>query len=55
MKCNFCPRCRMSGNKISHSNIKTRTYQDANIQKRRSKGGRVYICTRCLRSGKLIA
>ncbi len=53
MKCDFCPKCRMSGNKISHSNIKTRRHQSANVQRRRCRGERVYICTRCLRSNKL--
>ena len=47
----------MYGNKVSHSNIKTKRKQNANVQKIRAvvdgKPQRVRICTRCLRSGKV--
>ena len=58
MTCEFCGKNRMSGNKVSHSNIKTRRKQDANVQKVRAMVEgcikRVRVCTRCLRSGKVV-
>ena len=58
MTCDYCSKCRMSGNKISHSNIKTRRHQSGNVQRQRAVVDgtvkRVYVCTRCLRSGKVI-
>lgn len=57
MKCELCTKNRMSGNKISHSNIKTRTVQSANVQRLRVMVGktirRMWACTRCIRSGKV--
>lgn len=57
MICDVCGKRRLVGNKISHSNIKTKKKQNGNIQKVRAlvKGTitRVYACTRCLRSGKV--
>lgn len=57
MTCEICGKRRMVGNKISHSNIKTKTLQSANVQKVRAvvkgKVTRVHVCTRCLRSGKV--
>ncbi len=57
MTCDFCGKNQMSGNKVSHSNIKTRTRQEANVQRVRAVIGgrhqRVHVCTRCLRSGKI--
>ncbi len=57
MTCDFCAKCRMVGNKISHSNIKTKKRQNGNIQRLRAKVAgqvvRVYACTRCIRSGKI--
>lgn len=57
MKCELCEKNRMTGNKISHSNIKTRTVQTANVQRLRVMVGktirRMYACTRCIRSGKV--
>ena len=57
MKCDYCGKQQMSGNKVSHSNIKTRKKQSPNIQRVRAivdgKPKRVHVCTRCLRSGKV--
>ncbi len=57
MKCEICGKKQMSGNKVSHSNIKTRTRQKPNIQKVRAlvngRVKRVHVCTRCLRSGRV--
>ena len=58
MKCDICGKKQMSGNKVSHSNIKTRTRQKPNIKKVRAlvKGRvkRIQVCTRCLRSGYVV-
>lgn len=48
----------MSGNAVSHSNRKTRHSWSPNVQKVKvntETGGvkEVYVCTRCLRSGKV--
>ena len=58
MICEICGKRRMVGNKISHSNIKTKIRQHANIQKVRAvvngRVTRLHVCTRCLRSGKVV-
>ena len=55
--CAFCEKKPVVGNKISHSNIKTKTRHFPNLQKVRASiegvSQRVYACTRCLRSGIL--
>lgn len=55
--CEICQKGVMSGNKVSHSNRKTRTYWAPNVQKVKAlvsgKEQRVSVCTRCLRSGKV--
>jgi len=55
--CDFCKKGRLVGHKVSHSNIKSKKVQQANIQRVRARVGetveRVRICTRCLRSGKI--
>jgi large subunit ribosomal protein L28 len=57
MTCDVCGKRHLSGNRVSHSNIKTRRRQNANIQKIRvNQEGqhlRLKVCTRCLRSGKV--
>jgi large subunit ribosomal protein L28 len=56
-KCFFCKKQQVSGNKVSHSNIKTRTKNNPNVQRLRAvvdkKIQRIYACTRCIRSGKV--
>ena len=53
--CDICGKQRLVGNKVSHSNIKTKTRQQPNLQRVRAKIGgsnrRIRVCTRCLRSG----
>ena len=56
--CSVCGKGRMSGNQVSHSHRKTRRSWAPNVQKVKVKtttGGteEVYVCTRCLRSGKI--
>lgn len=55
--CSVCGKGQMSGNKVSHSNRKTRRSWGANIHKVRmiNEKGAIsnrYICTRCLRTAK---
>ncbi|MBU0579747.1 MAG: 50S ribosomal protein L28 [Candidatus Margulisbacteria bacterium] len=54
--CEICGKKPLSGNKRSHSNIKTRTRWIPNLQNVRIiiKGTvqRAKVCTNCLRSGK---
>jgi large subunit ribosomal protein L28 len=54
-KCDYCNKGRLVGNKVSHSNIKSKKVQHANIRRVRAivEGvvQRVRICSRCLRTG----
>ena len=56
-RCEICNKGRLVGNKVSHSNIKTKTVQRPNLQRVRAKIGgvaqRLRVCTRCLRSGRV--
>ena len=56
--CSVCGKGRMSGNAVSHGNRKTRRSWAPNVQKVKVNtltGGveDTYVCTRCLRSGKV--
>lgn len=55
--CEICGKQRLVGNKVSHSNIKTKTVQRPNIKRVRAMvdgaAKRINVCTRCLRSGKV--
>lgn len=55
MTCEICAKRHQVGNKVSHSNIKTKKRQSANVQKLRAvvngRVQRLYACTRCIRSG----
>lgn len=57
-KCVFCEKTPVVGHKVSHSNIKTKIRVFPNLQKVRATIDgmvqRVYVCTRCLRSGFLM-
>lgn len=57
-RCEICGKGRLVGNKVSHSNIKTKRTQKANVQKLRAvvQGvhRRVRACTRCIRTGKVL-
>ncbi|MCM1044908.1 MAG: 50S ribosomal protein L28 [Candidatus Gastranaerophilales bacterium] len=56
-KCDICGKGIHFGNNVSHSNRKTKTTWNANIQRVKCNvnGGskRLHVCTRCLRSGKV--
>ena len=56
--CAVCNKGQLSGNKVSHSNRKYRKSWGANVQKVKvvTESGAIesmYVCTRCLRSGKV--
>lgn len=55
--CEICGKGPMFGNKVSHSNRKTRRKWKPNLQRIKVviKGGnkRIWVCTRCMRSGKV--
>lgn len=56
--CSICGKSRMAGNTISHSHRKATRCWNSNVQKvkyRTAKGTIVsdYVCTRCMRSGKI--
>ena len=52
--CDLCSKGRLVGNKVSHSNIKTKRVQRPNLKRVRAmvEGTtlRLRVCTRCLRS-----
>ena len=56
-KCEICGKGPLAGNKVSHSNRRTRRVSKPNLQKVKAvvegTHKRVRICTRCLRSGKV--
>lgn len=55
--CSVCSKGQMSGNTVSHSNRKARRAWGVNVQKVKVVKNGVqtsqYVCTRCLRSGKV--
>lgn len=55
--CFVCGKKRVVGNNVSHSNNKTKRKVFPNLQRKKmlveNHVKREYICTRCLRSGKV--
>lgn len=56
--CSVCGKGKLSGNLVSHSNRKTPKSYEANLQKiniKKEDGtvSKEYVCTRCLKSGKV--
>ena len=55
--CDICGKGRLVGNRVSHSNIKTKRVQMPNLKRVHAlidgSPRRVRVCTRCLRSGKV--
>ncbi len=53
-QCAICGKAKMSGNLVSHSNIKTPRTYNANLHKTQveidGKPQKVYLCTRCKRT-----
>ncbi|HNZ28754.1 MAG: 50S ribosomal protein L28 [Candidatus Aerophobetes bacterium ADurb.Bin490] len=56
-KCVVCDKQVVTGNNVSHANNKTRTTNKPNLQNvkivLKGKVTREWVCTRCLRSGKV--
>ncbi|MDR2547304.1 MAG: 50S ribosomal protein L28 [Lachnospiraceae bacterium] len=56
-KCDICGKSVQFGNKVSHSNIKTKKIWKPNIKRVRSRVNgvpmRQHVCTKCLKSGKV--
>ena len=57
-KCDVCGKAIQIGNSVSHSNKKTKKIWRPNIKRVRvmenNRSTRKYVCTRCLRSGKVL-
>jgi large subunit ribosomal protein L28 len=56
--CDYCGKGRMVGNNVSHANRHTKRVFRPNLRRVRAVVGgavrKVRICTRCLRSGKVV-
>ncbi|NIA29447.1 MAG: 50S ribosomal protein L28 [Actinobacteria bacterium] len=57
-KCEICGKGPLVGNNVSHAHNLTKRRWMPNIKKMRiienKSTKRVYVCTRCLRSGKVV-
>ena len=58
-KCDICGKGPMFGNNVSHANNKTRRRFNPNLQRVRVQlpnggTGRKKVCTRCIKSGKIV-
>ncbi len=58
-QCEICGKKSMVGNRVSHSNIKTKRRFNPNLQsvRHQAEDGTVRtitVCTRCLRSGAVV-
>jgi large subunit ribosomal protein L28 len=56
--CSVCEKKRVTGNNVSHANNRSKRVFRPNLQRVRvqTEQGtkRVHVCTRCLRSGKVV-
>ena len=56
--CTVCGKQRRVANNVSHSNIKTKSTQRANLRRVHvtvaGQPTHVRVCTRCLRSGRVV-
>lgn len=55
--CSVCGKGKMTGNNVSHSNIKTKRVLGANLHKveisgKSGKVSREYVCTKCMKGSK---
>ena len=57
-QCEICGKKARVANNVSHSNIKTKRVQKPNLHRVKTlvngRKQKVRICTRCLRSGKVV-
>jgi len=56
--CDICGKGTVTGNKVSHANNRTKRTWKANLHSVRAMVGKskttLKVCTRCLRSGKVV-
>lgn len=56
--CYICGKNRQTGHEVSHSNRHTKRKWKPNIRRVKAvvdgSPKRIYVCTRCLRSGKVV-
>lgn len=56
--CEVCGKHRSVGNSVSHANNKTKRVWQPNLQRVHAKvgtaGRHFLVCTRCIRSGKIL-
>jgi len=48
--CDICGRGSQSGNKVSHSNVKTLRKYQINLQKKKVDGQNKSVCAKCLKT-----
>ncbi len=58
-RCDICGKGPQFGNNVSHANNKTKRRFDPNLQPVRVQlpsgaSGRLKVCTRCIKSGKVV-
>ena len=58
-RCDVCGKGPQFGNNVSHANNKTRRRFNPNLQPVRvqlpsGSNGRMKVCTRCIKSGKIV-
>jgi len=56
--CDICGKGKLSGNKVSHANNRSKKFSKPNLQPIRAEAAngshvRMHVCTRCIRSGKV--
>ncbi len=49
-QCEICGRTSTKGIARSHSNVKTHRRQNINLQTKSIQGGKIKICTKCLKT-----
>jgi ribosomal protein L28 len=49
-QCEVCGRSSTKGAMRSHSNIRTHRRQNINLQSKSIEGGKIKICTKCLKT-----
>jgi large subunit ribosomal protein L28 len=56
--CDYCGKAAVSGNRVSHANNVTKRRWHPNLKSVRAvfagAARQVHVCTRCLRSGKVV-
>ena len=49
-QCDLCGRSSTKGMSRSHSNVKTLRRQNINLQSKSVPGGKIKVCTKCLKT-----